>query len=91
MTLRCMEAVRRFARDFPNPNTPRGMVLQTDGSITAERPLWDMTHETREEWIARVRDTLMEGDYGIILVDAGMIDGHFEAVFAMQKTEEVTI
>ncbi len=79
-------AVKRFARDFEQLDTPGGSLIQTDGSITAELPLWEMTGETRETWMERVRAFLTQGDYGIVLIDAGMRDdGHryFRASFAL--------
>lgn len=85
--LRRMEAVRKFLGDFEQPDTPRGSLLQTDGSLTAEMPLWEVTGESREAWMERVRAAIAQGDYGIKLVDAIMIEEgehrYFQMTFAL--------
>ena len=86
--IRRMEGVKRFTSVFDCPDTPRGSLLQTDGSITAEMPFWELTGETREEWMERVRLCLAQEDQTVVLLDTAMVEEsdhrYFRASFALK-------
>jgi hypothetical protein len=84
-----MDVIRKALSSFECPDTPRGSILQTDGSITAEMPFWEVTGESRTIWMGRIHAHLTATSYGITLVDADMVEenGHryFKAAFALAE------